>query len=227
LPAWIAQRLASQGQRVAAGEPGQQALAFFADRVEGNLLAAHQELQKLALLHPEGELSFEQIESAVLDVARFDVFQLGAAVLAGQAPRALRMLDGLKAEGEAAVLVHWTLAEDIRALKRARDAITVGGKPLPMALREARVWGDKERAFEALLPGVDDAMLAALVEAASTCDGLVKGLRHPGWPDDPWDGLRRLMLMTLDLAVAARAGGRRGARAASGPSLALQPDAFK
>ena len=71
------------------------------------------------------------------------------------------------------------------------------------------------------------ALLATLVEAASTCDGLVKGLRHPGWPDDPWDGLRRLMLMTLDLVVAARAGGRRGARAAPVRSLALQPDAPK
>ena len=225
LPAWIAQRLAAQGQRVAAGEPGQQALAFFADRVEGNLLAAHQELQKLALLYPAGELGFEQIESAVLDVARFDVFQLGTAVLGGQASRALRMLDGLKAEGEAAVLVHWTLAEDIRAMKRARDAITLGGKPVPVALREARVWGDKERALEALLPGIDDAALATLVEAASTCDGLVKGLRHPAWPDDAWDGLRRLMLMTLDLVTAARAGGRRGARAVSGRPLALLSDA--
>src|SRR5262249_9174904 len=129
LPGWIAQRLAGQGQRVASGEAGQQALAFFADRVEGNLLAAHQELQKLALLYPPGELGFEQIEAAVLDVARFDVFQLGAAVLAGQAARALRMLDGLKAEGEAAVLVHWTLAEDIRALKRAREAMSAG-KPV-------------------------------------------------------------------------------------------------
>jgi DNA polymerase-3 subunit delta len=218
LPNWIAQRLAKQGQRVAGGEAGQQALAFFADRVEGNLLAAHQELQKLALLHPEGELSFEQIEAAVLDVARFDVFQLGATVLAGQVPRALRMLDGLKAEGEAAVLVHWTLTEDIRALQRARSAMA-SGKPVPMALREARVWGDKERAFEALLPAIDDERLAALVEAASTCDGLIKGLRHAGWPDDAWDGLRRLMLMTLDLVAAARS--RRGQR----PSpLALQSE---
>ncbi|HEX5686036.1 MAG TPA: DNA polymerase III subunit delta [Ideonella sp.] len=218
LPNWIAQRLAKQGQRVAGGEAGQQALAFFADRVEGNLLAAHQELQKLALLHPEGELSFEQIEAAVLDVARFDVFQLGATVLAGQVPRALRMLDGLKAEGEAAVLVHWTLTEDIRSLQRARSAMA-SGKPVPMALREARVWGDKERAFEALLPAIDDERLAALVEAASTCDGLIKGLRHAGWPDDAWDGLRRLMLMTLDLVAAARS--RRGQR----PSpLALQSE---
>jgi DNA polymerase-3 subunit delta len=220
LPAWIAQRLARQGQRVPPGEAGQQALAFFADRVEGNLLAAHQELQKLALLHPEGELSFAQIEDAVLDVARFEVAQLAATVLAGQAARALRMLDGLKTEGESSVFVHWTLAEDIRALKRARDAMDAG-RPLPMALREARIWGDKERAFEAVLPGADGAAVARLVEAASTCDGLVKGLRHPGWPEDPWDGLRRLVLMTLDVVAAARA----GRRAAKPATLALRPAA--
>jgi DNA polymerase-3 subunit delta len=84
LAPWIAQRLAAQGQRVAPGEEGQRTLQFFADRVEGNLLAAHQEIQKLALLHPPGELSFEQIESAVLNVARYDVFKLSEAVLAGQ-----------------------------------------------------------------------------------------------------------------------------------------------
>lgn len=211
LPRWISQRLSAQGQRLSNDEAGQQALAFFADRVEGNLLAAHQELQKLALLYPQGELSFEQIQAAVLDVARYDVFQLGAAVLSGQADRALRMLDGLRAEGEAAVLVHWTLAEDIRQLKKARDAMDAG-KPLPMALREARVWGDKERAFERLLPQLSAALLARLVAAASTCDGLIKGLKHPDWPEDPWEGLRRLVLLSLDVLHAAQRrqhGGRR------------------
>jgi DNA polymerase III delta subunit len=70
-------------------------------------------LQKLALLHPAGELSFEQVEAAVLNVARYDVAKLAEAVWTGQVARTLRMLDGLQAEGEAAVLVHWTLAEDI------------------------------------------------------------------------------------------------------------------
>ncbi|MBC7992675.1 MAG: DNA polymerase III subunit delta, partial [Rhizobacter sp.] len=88
LPPWIAQRLAAQGQRVQGGEDGQHTLAFFADRVEGNLLAAHQEIQKLGLLYPPGELTFEQIEAAVLNVARYDVFKLGEAVLAGQTARA-------------------------------------------------------------------------------------------------------------------------------------------
>ena len=196
LPAWIAQRLAVQHQRVAEGEAGQQTLGFFADRTEGNLLAAHQELQKLALLFPPGELTFEQIESAVLNVARYDIFKLGEAVLAGQTARVLRMLDGLRAEGEAAVLVHWSLAEDIRGLKRARDAMAQG-RPLPMALREARVWGQKERLFERVLPLLDPQQLAHLVAAASLCDGIIKGLKHPLWPLDPWQALTRLALMVV------------------------------
>ena len=196
LPAWIGQRLAAQGQRAADGEDGERTLAFFADRVEGNLLAAHQELQKLALLYPRGALSFEQVEAAVLNVARYDVFKLGEAVFAGQVARALRMLDGLRAEGEAPVLVHWTLAEDVRALKRVKDAVA-DGKPLPMALREQRVWGVKEKLFERVLPAFSDHALAHLVEAAQVCDGLVKGLKHPGWPLDPWDGLKRLVLLML------------------------------
>ncbi len=209
LPQWIAQRLHQQGQRVEDGEAGQQTLAFFADRVEGNLLAAHQELQKLALLYPPGVLSFEQVESAVLNVARYDVFRFGEAVLAGQVARALRMLEGLKAEGEAPVLVHWTLAEDIRALKRVKDAMD-GGKPLPMALREQRVWGVKEKLFERVLPAFSDHALAHLVEAAQVCDGLVKGLKHPGWPLEPWEGLKRLTLLVLQHT--ASTGGVRSAR---------------
>jgi DNA polymerase-3 subunit delta len=134
LAPWIAQRLAAQGQRVAPGEEGQRTLQFFADRVEGNLLAAHQEIQKLALLHPPGELSFEQIESAVLNVARYDVFKLSEAVLAGQMVRVQRMLEGLQAEGEAEVLVHYTLADSCASSQRVRRA----PQPLSAAIRAQR-----------------------------------------------------------------------------------------
>src|SRR5262245_24829263 len=201
LPQWIAQRLAAQGQRVEEGDAGARTLAFFADRVEGNLLAAHQELQKIALLYPAGVLSFEQIEAAVLNVARYDVFKFGEAVLAGQTARVLRMLDGLRAEGEAPVLVHWTLAEDIRALKRVKDA-AAQGRPMPIALREARVWGAKERLYERLVPLLSDHTLAHWLEAASVCDGLIKGLKHPHWPLDAWDGLKRLALMVTQHTAA-------------------------
>jgi len=201
LPQWIAQRLAAQGQRVAAGEEGQRTLTFFADRVEGNLLAAHQEIQKLALLHPPGELTWSQVEAAVLNVARYDVFKLSEAVLAGQLLRVQRMLDGLQAEGEAAVLVHWALAEDIRGLKRVKDAMNAG-RPLPMALRENRVWGAKERLYERVLPRLSDTAAARLLQSAHLVDGIVKGLKVPDWPQDPWQALQRL---ALQLGKACRA----------------------
>jgi DNA polymerase III subunit delta len=193
LPHWIAQRLQAQGQRVAAGDVGQRTLAFMADRVEGNLLAAHQEIQKLALLYPAAELSFEQVEAAVLNVARYDPFKLAEAVLDGQPARAQRMLDGLQAEGEAAVLVHWALADDIRTLHRVKQA-QAEGKPLPMALREQRVWGPREKRFERVLPRLQLAQTAQWLLDAHTVDGIVKGLKHPAWPTDAWQALHRLAI---------------------------------
>lgn len=193
LPQWIAQRLAAQQQRVASGEAGQRTLQFFADRVEGNLLAAHQEIQKLALLHPAGELSRESVEAAVLDVARYDVFKLSEAALAGQVIRVQRMLDGLEAEGTAAVLVHWALADDIRALKRVTDALS-NGRPLPMALREARIWGAKEKLLERVVQQIPPATASRLLQSAHTVDGIVKGLKVSDWPQDPWQALQRLAL---------------------------------
>ncbi|RZL08533.1 MAG: DNA polymerase III subunit delta [Rubrivivax sp.] len=191
LPLWIAQRLQAQGQQVEAGEAGQRTLAFFADRVEGNLLAAHQEVIKLGLLYPAGVLTFEQIDEAVVDVARFNVFKLSEAVLTGNTARALRMIEGLQAEGEAAVLVHWSLADDILGLHRALQLIDAG-KPLPMVLRELRVWGPRERLFERALPQLRTATTARLVLAASIVDGIVKGLPHAQWPPDGWAALTRL-----------------------------------
>ncbi|HYF17582.1 MAG TPA: DNA polymerase III subunit delta [Ramlibacter sp.] len=213
LPQWIAQRLAQQGQRVLAGDEGQRTLQFFADRVEGNLLAAHQEIQKLALLYPAGELSLEQVESAVLNVARYDVFKLSEAVLAGQMGRVQRMLDGLRAEGEAEVLVHYTLAEDIRALKRVKDAMAAG-RPLPLALREQRVWGVKERLFERVLPRLSGTALDNLLHGAHLVDGVVKGLKAPGWPTDGWQALQRLAVQLCQECGVQQAPGPRGKIAA-------------
>jgi DNA polymerase-3 subunit delta len=207
LPAWIAQRLAVQGQKVQAGEEGQRTLQFFADRVEGNLLAAHQEIQKLGLLFPPdasnaGVLTWEQVESAVLNVARYDVFKLSEAVLAGQSVRVQRMLEGLQAEGEAEVLVHYTLAEDIRALKRVKDAMGQG-RPLPMALREQRIWGVRERLFERVLPRLSADALNQLLQSAHQVDGIVKGLKPPQWPHSGWQALHRLALQLCSACTVA------------------------
>ena len=208
LPQWIALRLQAQDLRVASGIEGQRTLQFFADRVEGNLLAAHQEIQKLALLFgpaagnstgspgadgPATVLDFEQVEGAVLNVARYDVFKLSEAVLAGQIVRVQRMLDGLQAEGEAEVLVHYTISEDIRALKRVKDALR-SGRPMPVALREQRIWGPRERLFERVLPLIPDPALNQLLQAAHQVDGIIKGLKQPGWPSSGWQALHRLAL---------------------------------
>lgn len=205
LPQWIAQRLARQNQRVASGEAGQRTLQFFADRVEGNLLAAHQEIQKLGLLQPEGELSFEVVEQAVLNVARYDVFKLSEAVLSGNLPRAMRMMDGLQAEGTAEVLVHWTLSEDIRNLKRAKDALA-SGQPLPMMLRSLRIWGNKERLFERVVPRLSANAAVRLLHSAHVVDGIVKGLPADNWPSDSWQALRKL---AVDMVTALQGPARR------------------
>jgi DNA polymerase-3 subunit delta len=200
LPNWVGQRLAQQGQRVAAGEEGRRALQFIAERVEGNLLAAHQEIQKLGLLYPAGVLTFEQIHDAVLNVARYDVFKLNEAMLAGDVGRLSRMLDGLRGEGEAAVLVLWAVVEEVRTLLRLKRGVDAG-KPLAVLLRENRVWGPRERLVGPALSRVTEAALEKALALAAKLDRQVKGLSGgtPGNPrndppPDPWSGLFELAM---------------------------------
>ena len=188
LPAWIAERLAAQGQRADA-----EALAFISDRVEGNLLAAHQEVQKLALLHPTGLLRFEDVRDAVLDVARYDVFKLGEAMLAGDAPRVARMIDGLRGEGESPVLVHWALTEEVRALLRAKIGVAAG-QSLQTLTRQLRVWGGRERFFEGAVRRLSMSALRDALMRCAEIDRIVKGIRGlgPAPLGDAWTELSRL-----------------------------------
>ncbi|MDE2048636.1 MAG: DNA polymerase III subunit delta, partial [Betaproteobacteria bacterium] len=152
-----------------------------------------QEIEKLALLYPAGQLSFEQVEQVVADVARYDVFQLSEATLAADVPRLERMLDGLRAEGESAVLVHYTLAQDIRQLLVCKQAMALG-KPVAFALRESGVWGPRQSLFERVLPRLDAQALRPLVRQAAAVDLIVKGLPQPGLPREPWAALHHLAL---------------------------------
>ncbi|WP_321923368.1 DNA polymerase III subunit delta [Paraburkholderia guartelaensis] len=224
LPNWIGQRLALQGQRVAPGEDGRRALQFVAERVEGNLLAAHQEIQKLGLLYPQGVLSFEQIHDAVLNVARYDVFKLNEAMLTGDVGRLARMLDGLQGEGEASVLVLWAVVEEIRTLLRIKRGVAAG-KPLAMLLRENRVWGPRERLIGPALSRLSEATLERGLALAARLDRQVKGLSgqsRADWrnalPPDAWDGL-----FELAMTVAAPRDGAPQARAAAGARGAAAP----
>ncbi len=182
LPSWIAGRLQRQGQST-----DMDTLRFLAERVEGNLLAAFQEIQKLALLFPAGPLSFEQVKDAVMDVARYDVFKLSEAMLAGDAARYARILDGLHAEGEATVLILWALSEDIRALAKVSRAMQGGGN-LANALRDARVWGVRQKLVERAVRRFKPAIAERALRQAAHVDKVIKGLRS----GDVWSELLQL-----------------------------------
>lgn len=188
LPNWIGTRLAAQGHKA-----DRQSLDFIADRVEGNLLAAHQEIQKLALLHPPGTVSFEQIHDAVLNVARYDVFKLNEAMLGGDVARLTRMLDGLQGEGEALPLVLWAVAEEIRTLLKLKSGMQ-GGKPLPALLKEYRIWGPRERLMEPALRRLSLAQLTKALRTAAQIDKMIKGLKVKTMSGDTWDAMLQLAL---------------------------------
>lgn len=188
LPAWIGARLAAQGQRA-----DRASLDFITERVEGNLLAAHQEIQKLALLYPEGQLSFEQIQDAVLNVARYDVFKLNESMLTGDVARLMRMLDGLKGEGEALPLVLWAVAEEIRTLLRVKAGMA-DGKQLGSLLRELRVWGPREQLVKQAVSRVQLRDLQQALADAADIDKMIKGLHSTSFSGDAWDALAQVAL---------------------------------
>lgn len=187
LPQWLDARLKAQGQTADA-----EALAFITDRVEGNLMAAFQEVQKLALLFPQGPLTFEQVSAAVLDVARYDVFNLGIAMVEGDPLRLSRMIDGLEGEGTAPPMALWSLAEEIRAIGRVLAAAE-SGRPLASLWRDPKVkiWGvAHQNAMQQNFSRFTQAQVAQGLRHAAAIDRMVKGLAR----GDVWDELLRLAL---------------------------------
>ncbi|HSD53384.1 MAG TPA: DNA polymerase III subunit delta [Burkholderiales bacterium] len=185
LPLWIGARLARQKQRAS-----EDALTFIADCVEGNLLAAHQEIQKLGLLYPPGDLAFEQVRDAVLDVARFEVSQLSEAMLSGNCARLARVLDGLAGEGEAPPRVLWVMSDDVRAVARVQRGLAQGRNPADL-FRESRVWGEaRQRLVASAARRMAGTTLDAALAHAAAVDRTIKGLAK----GDPWDELLRLGL---------------------------------
>lgn len=184
LPRWIEGRLKQQGLTT-----DDDTREFLADRCEGNLLAAFQEIQKLALLFPRGHLSFEEVKDAVMDVARYDIFKLSEAMLNGNAARYARILDGLRAEGTATVLVLWAISEDIRTLGRVLQTAQRGGN-LGNALRDLRVRRDRQPLIENAARRLKFTHIERAMQQAARLDKTIKGLR----PGDVWDELLQLGL---------------------------------
>jgi DNA polymerase-3 subunit delta len=182
LPAWLAERLARQQHRASP-----EALEFLADRLEGNLLAAHQEMARMAILIPPGPIDLETAREQVRNVARYAMDDLPAAMLAGPRERIVRLVEGLRAEGEPLPLVLWVLAEELRTLLRMKQA----------GLREP-VRGMRLTAPAAVvarhLPQIDSARLAAALAHCARLDRIAKGIRVPGCSADAWVELADLAL---------------------------------
>ena len=182
LPQWLAGRLRLQGQ-----EADSEALRFIADRVEGNLLAAHQEILKLGLLHPPGTVSLDSVRQAVTNVARYDLDALRDALLAGNLARFARTLDGLRQEGEALPLVLWAITEEVRALAIVASG-TARGKSIDIMLKEARVFGPRQGPFRKACGRIRPDRLAAALRELALIDRMIKGVAR----GDPWSRLLAL-----------------------------------
>lgn len=182
LPKWIANRLAHQGQTASA-----QTLEFLANQVEGNLLAANQEVQKLGLLYAQGELSDADVREAVLNVSRFDAFQLGEAVLQGDAERTARILQGLQDEGENAVAVMNPLMWVLRPLVRIKQA-EMRGENITNAMTNARIYGDRQVLVKRALSRLNLRQLEAALHKLADIDRTAKGVML----GDAWLEISRL-----------------------------------
>jgi DNA polymerase III subunit delta len=182
LPAWLAGRLKLQNQTADSAS-----LAFIAHQVEGNLLAAHQEIQKLGLLYPAGEISADAVRESVLNVSRYDAFQLGEAVLAGDAARTSRILQGLQDEGENAVAVMNPLMWVLRPLVRIKHA-EARGENIMNAMVSARIYGERQNLVKRALGRLSLRQLEAALQKLCDIDRTAKGVMQ----GDAWLELSRL-----------------------------------
>ncbi len=182
LPKWIGARLAQQGQQASPAT-----LEFLAHQVEGNLLAANQEVQKLGLLHPAGELSDDAVRQAVLNVSRYDAFQLGEAVLAGDSTRTVRILQGLQDEGENAVAVMNPLMWVLRPLLGIKLA-ELRGENVIQAMTSARIYGERQALVKRALSRLSLRQLEAALQKLADIDKTAKGVMQ----GDAWLEISRL-----------------------------------
>lgn len=184
-PAWISGRLAKAGLSAS-----RDAVLQLARRVEGNLLAAQQEIDKLSLLITEGEVTAKDIEAAVADSARYDVFLLADEALSGRVQRALRMVGGLRREGTVPVLVLWALAKEARQLAVMREALEQG-EPMASLFRTHRVWQKRQAVIRQCLSRIDTAAAVQLIQLCDRADRASKGQSG----EDAWQLILRIVLL--------------------------------
>lgn len=194
LPGWINQRMRQSGLL-----PDRDAVAMIVERVEGNLLAARQEIEKLTLLLGEGPVTAEDVGRAVADMSRFDVYKLTDAALAGDARRALRILAGLEAEGVEPVIVVWALTRELRTLARLGDAVRAR-EDLAAAMQRAGVWRNRQALVRNCIARHTPDGVNRLLKATARADLAAKGQTRA----DPW-------LLAADILAGLSLGQRRAA----------------
>ncbi len=176
LPGWIANRM-----RAAGLEPDKEAVSLVADRVEGNLLAAGQEIEKLRLLLGAGPVSVEDVSEAVANSSRYDVYKLTDAALAGDAGRAVKILGGLRAEGVEPVIVMWALTRELRTLATLDDVIRQGGD-LGSAMKKTGVWSNRQGLVRSCVGRHQHGDFHKMLKVTGKADAAAKGQRA----GDPW-----------------------------------------
>ncbi len=176
LPGWIANRMRSAGL-----QPERDVVTLIADRVEGNLLAAGQEIEKLRLLLGEGPVSVEDVSNAVANSSRYDVYKLADAALAGEATRAVKILGGLRSEGVEPVIIMWALARELRTLSSLDDVIRRGGD-LGSAMQKNGVWRNRQGLVRSCIGRHKHGSFHRMLKATGRADAAAKGQRS----GDPW-----------------------------------------
>lgn len=184
LPGWIADRMRQQGL-----QPDRAACNLIADRVEGNLLAASQEIEKLRLLLGEGKVSAAEVSDAVANSTRYDVYKLADAALGGDARRALKILMGLRAEGVEPVIVMWSLTRELRTLARLDDAVRQG-QDLASGMQKAGVWRNRQALFRSCVGRHQPGDFHKLMKLARAADAAAKGQSSR----DPWQLATEIIL---------------------------------
>ncbi|MDP6436145.1 MAG: DNA polymerase III subunit delta [Gammaproteobacteria bacterium] len=185
LPGWLRGRLRDAGL-----ECDNEALELLAQRVEGNLLAAQQEINKLVLLAEGQRVTAEVVQRSVADGSRYDVFQLADAAIGQDVTRAVRILYGLRSEGVAPELTLWALARETNTLVSLWACVEQGTPP-GRAMSEARVWSSKQPMLSRALKNHDQGSIRKLAAKASLTDRIIKGAS----PGLPWNALLELVLL--------------------------------
>jgi len=186
LPQWITQRLKQQNQHCT-----EDTALWLAEQVEGHLLAAHQEILKLGLLYPPGDLSLETVQAAVLNVARYDIFDLREAILCGDTQRALRIIHGLEAEGEPLPLVLWVISEELRLLAQLSATQQAGQDPRALFTR-FRVFGPRQQQVQRALHRAPARLWTQSIAHAYDIDQIIKGFTPAHRLHNPWAEIARL-----------------------------------